>query len=87
MNGSRKIQFLEKCRRGDCCRNLQRSLIIICLKHSWLGCYRNTGYQVSELKSSLACWFKNMVWSRISLMDMGQGSCYWLNVAKHKVIE
>ena len=38
--------------------------------------------QASDLKSSLVCWFKSMGWSRIFLIDMGQGSRYWLNVAK-----
>ena len=32
-------------------------------------------------------WFKNIGWSRISFIDMGQGSCCWLDVVKHRVIE
>ena len=75
---------IEEIRPG--CRNLQRSLIMVNSSELFLvGCYRNTGYQTSELKSSLVCWFKNMGWSRISFINMGQGSCYWLNVAKHRV--
>ena len=49
--------------------------------------YRNTGYQKSELKFSLVFWFKNMGWSRIFFIFMGQGSCYWLKVAKHRLTE
>ena len=33
------------------------------------------------------CVFKDIGWARISSIDMGEGSCYWLDVAKHKVIE
>ena len=49
--------------------------------------YRNAGYHTSELQSSPVCWFKNMGWSRIFFIGMGHGSCSWLNVAKHRVIE
>ena len=37
------------------------------------------------LKSSLVCGFKDMSWTRISSIDMGEGWCW--DVAKHRIIE
>ena len=82
------MNAVEEIRPG--CRNLQRPLIMVNLSEMLLVgmLYRNTGYQISELKSSLVCWFNKMIWARIFFfIEMGQGSCYWLNVAKHRVIE
>ena len=28
-----------------------------------------------------------MGWTRVSSIDMGEGSCYWWYIAKHRVIE
>ena len=39
------------------------------------------------LEVNLVFWFKDMSWTKISSIDMGEGWCYWWNVAKHRVIE
>ena len=36
------------------------------------------------LKSSLVCEFKDLGCTRISSIDIGEGCCYWWDVAKHK---
>ena len=53
-----------------------------------MGCYRDTGYEKSELKPSLMCWFKSNGWSKISSIDTDAGKLlYLLNVAKNRVTE
>ena len=73
-------------------RNIQMSPIMVNLSEIFLvrmlyRLYRNTDYQASELNSRLVYSFKNMGWSSMFFIDMGQGSCFLLNVAKHRVIE
>ena len=52
--------------------NLQRSLIMVNLSEIFLDGMQQI-YELSELESSLVCWFKNMGWSRISSIDLGVG--------------
>ena len=78
---------VEKIKYG--CRNLQRSLTMVNLSEIFLVemLQKQRLSETSKLKSILVCWFENMSWSRIYSVDMGQGNCYWLNVAKHGVTE
>ena len=69
---------LEEIRRG--CRNLQKSLIMVHLLEIFLG------GMMLKVQAGV-CVFKDIGWARISSIDMGEGSCYWLDVAKYKVIE
>ena len=69
--------IIEEIRPG--CGNLKRSQIMVNLSEIFLGgmC----------LKSSLVCGFKDMAWTRLSSVDMGEGCCYSWDVAKHRTIE
>ena len=69
--------IVEETRPG--CRNLKRSQIMVNLSEIFL-----VGMM---LKSRLVCGFKDMGWTRISSADMGEGCCYWWDVAKHRIIE
>ena len=60
------------------CRNLQRSEIMVNLSEIFLG---------GMMQSSLVCGFKDMGWTRISSIDMGEGCCYWCDVARQRMIE
>ena len=39
------------------------------------------------MQSSLVCGLKDMGWTRISSIDMGEECCYWCDVARQRMIE
>ena len=59
--------IVEEIRPG--CRNLKRSQIIVNLSEIFLD------GMMLKVKSN--CGFKDMGWTRISSIDMGEGCCYW----------
>ena len=59
--------IVEEIRPG--CRNLQRSQIMVNLSKIFLG------GMMLEVKSK--CRLKDMDWTRISSIDIGEGCCYW----------
>ena len=72
--------IIEEIKPG--CRKLQMSQIIVNLAETFLG------GMISKFQSgSLVCEFKGMGWTRIYSMDMGEGTSYWWDVAKHRVNE
>ena len=59
--------IVEEMRPG--CRYLQRSQIMVNLSEIFLG--------AMMLEGKSKCGFKDMDWTRISSIDMGEGCYYW----------